>query len=140
MDTLRRPMKLASLAFTALAIVLAINAPSQVQARGGSGGGGGHSGGGGMHEGFGGHDGFGGHEGFGGHHGFDGRRDFGRGEHRRFGSGPDFFYDGDYPDVYEGDDPDATGDAGPAYWCPSYGAYYPSVTSCPESWEPVPAS
>jgi hypothetical protein len=30
----------------------------------------------------------------------------------------------------------------PTYWyyCPSYGAYYPYVTSCPESWVPVPAS
>ena len=138
MDRLRRPKKLASLAFTALAIVLAINAPSQVQARGGSGGGGGHSGGGGMHEGFGGHEGFGMHDGFGGrdgfdgHHDFDGRRHFDRGEHRRFGFGSDFSSDGDYPD--------ATGDADPAYWCPSYGEYYPTVTSCPESWEPVPAS
>ena len=126
MDKLRRPKKLASMAFTALAIVLAINAPSQVQARGGHGGGGGHSGGSGMHEGF------GGHEGFEGRDGFDGRRDFDRGEHRRFGFGPDFFYDGDYPD--------ASGVQKPAYYCSSYGAYYPSVTSCPEAWEPVPAS
>ena len=30
----------------------------------------------------------------------------------------------------------------PTYWyyCTSYGAYYPYVTSCPESWVPVPAS
>jgi hypothetical protein len=27
------------------------------------------------------------------------------------------------------------------YWyCPSYGAYYPSVASCPDTWVPVPAS
>jgi hypothetical protein len=130
-DTLRRPMKLASMAFTVLAIVLAIGSPSQVQARGG--GGGGHSGGSGMHDGFGGHDGFSGHDGFGGRDGFGGHRDFnGHREHRRFGFGSDFFDDGDYPD--------AAGDQEPAYWCPSYGAYYPSVTSCPESWEPVPAS
>jgi len=30
----------------------------------------------------------------------------------------------------------------PTYWyyCPSYGAYYPYVSSCSESWVPVPAS
>ena len=30
----------------------------------------------------------------------------------------------------------------PTYWyyCPSYGTYYPYVSSCPESWLPVPAS
>jgi hypothetical protein len=28
-----------------------------------------------------------------------------------------------------------------AYWyfCPSYGAYYPSVPTCPQAWVPVPA-
>ena len=27
------------------------------------------------------------------------------------------------------------------YWyCPSYGAYYPSVQSCPDEWVPVPTS
>lgn len=28
----------------------------------------------------------------------------------------------------------------PTYWyfCPSYGAYYPNVPSCPEPWVPVP--
>ena len=30
----------------------------------------------------------------------------------------------------------------PVYWyyCPSYGAYYPNVTSCPDAWVPVPGS
>jgi len=126
MDKLRRPKKLASIAFTALAIVLAINASSPVRAMGGHGSGGGHSGGSGMH------DGFGGNDGFDGRGGFDGHRGFERGEHRRLGFGPDFSYDGDYPD--------ASGDQEPAYYCPSYMAYYPSVTSCPEAWEPVPAS
>lgn len=30
----------------------------------------------------------------------------------------------------------------PVYWyyCPSYGAYYPYVPSCPEPWVPIPAS
>ena len=45
------------------------------------------------------HDGFGGNDGFDGRGGFDGRRGFERGEHRRLGSGPDFSYDGDYPDA-----------------------------------------
>jgi hypothetical protein len=29
----------------------------------------------------------------------------------------------------------------PTYWyfCPSYGAYYPNVPTCPEPWMPVPA-
>ena len=127
MDKLKRAKKLASMAFTALAIVLAISAPSQVRAMGGHGGGGGHSGGGGMH------GGFDGHGGFEGHHGFDGHRDFDRGEHRDFGFGSDFSYGGDYPETY-------SDDQAPAYYCPSYDAYYPSVTSCPETWEPVPAS
>ena len=26
------------------------------------------------------------------------------------------------------------------YYCPSYGAYYPSVQTCPDPWVPVPAS
>jgi hypothetical protein len=120
MDKLRRSKKVAFMAFTALAIVLAISAPSQVRARGGQGSGGGHSGGSAMHD------------GFDGHHDFDGRHDFDRGEHLRFGFGPDFSYDGDYPE--------GSGDQAPAYYCPSYDAYYPSVTSCPEAWEPVPAS
>lgn len=31
--------------------------------------------------------------------------------------------------------------AAPAYWyfCPSYGAYYPTVSACPQPWVPVPA-
>jgi hypothetical protein len=132
MEKLKGPKKFTSMALTAVAIVLAINAPSQVQAAGGHGGGGGHSGGSGMHDGFGGHDGFDGRDGFDGHHGFDGHRDFGRREHRGFGFGSDFTDDGDYPETYS--------DQAPAYYCPSYDAYYPSVTSCPESWEPVPAS
>lgn len=95
MDKLRRSKTLASMAFTALAIVLAISAPSQVRARGGQGSGGGHSGGSAMHDGF---------------------------------------------DKYDGDYAEGSGDQAPAYYCPSYDAYYPSVTSCPEAWEPVPAS
>jgi hypothetical protein len=104
--------KLFSMAFAGLAILLAVSGPSQAVAMGGHGGG--HSGGSEMHG------------GFNGHHGFDGHHDF-RGEHRRFGFAPVYPYYG-YP--------------APTYWyyCQSYGAYYPSVTSCPEGWVPVPAS
>ena len=88
MDKRKGPKKFASMALIALAIALAISAPSQVRAMDAHGGGGGHSGGSGMR------DGFGGRDGFDGHHGFDAHRDFGRGEHRRFGFGSDFTYDG----------------------------------------------
>jgi hypothetical protein len=59
-----------------------------------------------------------------GHHDFDGHRDFDRFGHDRF----QFGFGGGYED--------------PAYWyyCPTYGAYYPNVASCPETWIPVPAS
>lgn len=62
------------------------------------------------------------------HHGFDGHHD-----HFRFG--PVFPYYGYYPPYY--------GYPAPAYgyyYCPSYGTYYPNVTTCPETWVPVPAS
>jgi hypothetical protein len=123
MDKLRRPKKLASMVFAALAIVLAVNGPSQARAMGGGhGSGGGHSGGSDMHH------------GFDGHHDFDAHHDFDRDGHRRFGFGPVFPYYGYYPPAY--------GYEAPAYWyyCPSYGAYYPSVESCPEAWVPIPAS
>jgi hypothetical protein len=125
-NTLKRPKKLVSIVFSALAIVLAAIGPSQALAMGGHGFGGGHSGGSGMH------DGFDGRHGFDGHHGFDGRHDFDRGGHRRFGFGPVFPYYGYYPPTY--------GDQAYWYYCPSYGAYYPNVASCPEAWVPVPAS
>ena len=116
--------KMAFVALAALAIVLAVNAPSQA-AMGGGGHGfeGGHPGGAGEHH------------GFDGHHDFDGRHfDHDR---FRFGFGPVFPYYG-YP--YYGDYPPAS--ETPAYWyyCPSYGAYYPNVVSCPDAWVPVPAS
>ena len=120
---------MAFVAFAALAIVLAVNGPSQAQAMGGHGFGGGHAGGAAEHHGF------DGQHGFDGHHGFDGRHfDHDR---FRFGFGPVFPYYG-YP--YYGDYPSASDT--PAYWyyCPSYGAYYPNVSSCPDAWVPVPAS
>jgi hypothetical protein len=108
------------LAVAVLAIVLAVTAPSQAAGVGGHGFGGGHPGGAAVHNGFDGHH-------FDGHH-FEGRH-----FDRRFGVGPVFPYYGYYP--YYG--------YSPGYWyyyCPSYGDYYPNVTSCPEAWVPVPAS
>jgi hypothetical protein len=119
MDNLKRLNKMAFVALTALAIVFAANGPSQARGAGGHG-----FGSSGMHQGSEAHHGFEGHHEFDGHHGFGG--------HRRFGFGPVFPYYGYYP----------YGDRAPAYWyyCPSYGAYYPSVPTCPEAWVPVPAS
>jgi len=122
MDRLKRPKTVGFMALAALAIVLAVSGPSE--AMGGHGSGGGHSGGSGTH------GGFDGHHGFDGRHNFDGRHDFDR--HRRFGFGPFVPYYGYYPPAY--------GDQAYWYYCPSYGAYYPSVASCPEAWVPVPAS
>lgn len=114
MDKLRRARGLMFVALAALAIVLAVNAPSQARGMSGHGFGGGHPGGGFAHHDFGGHPGF--HGGFG------------------LGFGPVYPYYGYYPPAY--------GYAAPSYWyyCRSYGAYYPSVGSCPEEWVPVPAS
>src|SRR5882724_11633569 len=116
--------RIAFVAFAALTIVLAVSAPSHAEGIGGHGGGAmEHHGSEGHH--FEGHD-FDGHH-FGGHD-FD-RRHF---EGRGFWLGPVFPY---YPPVY------SPNEVAPGYWyyCPSYGAYYPSVTSCPEPWETVPA-
>ena len=118
--------RIAFVAFAALTMVLAVSAPSQAQGVRGHGFEGRHGGGAMEHHGFEGHH-FDGHE---GHHspghGFD-RRHF---EERRFGFVPVFPYF--YSAPYE---------VAPSYWyyCPSYGAYYPSVTSCPEAWVTVPA-
>jgi len=88
-----------------------------------------------MHHGFEGGHGGGARE----HHGFEGRHfeghDFDRHhfEGRGFGFGPFFPYYAPYGYAPYG--------VAPSYWyyCPSYGAYYPSVTSCPEAWVTVPA-
>jgi hypothetical protein len=121
MEQVRHPKRLVFVALAALTIVLALTAPSQAAGSGGHGSQGGHPGGGVTHPAFDGHH-------FEGHH-FDGRH-FDRGFHDRFGFGvaPVFPYDSYY--------------ATPGYWyyCPSYGAYYPSVTSCPDPWVPVPGS
>jgi len=77
---------------------------------------------------------------FQGHRAFDGRRFDGRGfDHRfhRFHSGPVIVA----PFVWSFGDPAYTYEP-PAtnywYYCPSYGAYYPSVQSCPVPWVTVP--
>jgi hypothetical protein len=131
----RELKKLAVVTFATFAMVLAINAPSEA-AGGGHGGGssGGHSGGfSGGHPGFEGHHGFDGHR-FDGHH-FDGRF------HHGFVAGSVYPYYG-YGYAPYGDYPPAYGYDTPMYYwyCPSYGAYYPSVDSCPDAWQPVPAS
>jgi len=117
-------------AFAALAIVLAGSAPSHAEGVRGHGFEGGHGGGAMEHHGFDGHH-FEGH-GLDGHH-FAGH-DFDRRHFEGHGSwlGPVFPY---YPPVYSPDE------VARSYWyyCPSYDAYYPSVTSCPEPWETLPA-
>jgi len=119
-NKIRASRKVTVLALAVLAIVLAAIAPGPAWARGG-GHGGGHPGGFAGHHGFVGHPGFVGHHGFDGHHGFVGRGGFG------FGVAPFYPYYGYYPYATPGN----------WYYCPSYGAYYPSVGTCPESWVPV---
>src|SRR5919198_4599983 len=114
MDTLRRPKKMAFVALVALAMVLAVNAPSQARVFGGQGSEGDHSRGAFGHPGFSGHS-FEGHH-FEGHH-FDGHPFDGR-VHGRFAFVPFPSY-GYYP--YYGYEPDYGYDAAPDYWyyCPS---------------------
>src|SRR6266851_656246 len=98
MNKLTRSKKLAFVTLATLAIVLAVNAPSQAREMAGHGFGGGHPGGPGVHQSF------GGHQGFNGHRGFD------RGGHGRFrfGFAPVYPYYGYYPPIY--------GYEAPAYW------------------------
>ena len=83
------------------------------------------------HDGFHGAPPFPGHPGAFEHHGPDGHREFHRDVHGRIviGVGPWFYW---APPAY------AYAPA-PTYWyyCPSAGAYYPYVASCPEPWVPV---
>jgi hypothetical protein len=132
MDKRTGPKKMAFLAVAALAMVLAVNAPSQAADVGGHGFGGGHPGGAVVHHGF-------DRQHFDRQH-FDGRhfdgRHFDRGVHGRLGFG--------FVPVlpYYGYDPYYSYDQSPGYWyyCPSYGAYYPNVATCPEPWVPIPTS
>ena len=107
--------KLSSIALVGLAIVLAAASPSYAAA--------GHGG-----PGFSGHE---GHEGFEGHHGPDDRHDFDRRGQGGVFIGAPLFWGPDDPGSYT-DSPSTW------YYCPSYGAYYPTVPSCPEAWVPVP--
>jgi hypothetical protein len=122
--TLKRPLSLKNfVAVVATAVlVLAVAAPGVVFAAGGHGGGGAHGG-------FGGHPGFVGHSGHPGH--FRGSRGF-------VVVAPGFGYSPYYP-YYAPDYSDyAPAPSGYWYYCPSAGAYYPYVGSCPEAWVPVP--
>lgn len=87
----------------------------------------------------------GGHPGaFVAHRGFEGHRDFDRDHHSRVfvSVGPSFYWGPAYP--YAWGYPPAAAYVPPpqSYWyyCPSMGAYYPYVSSCPEAWVPVPAT
>src|SRR5262249_41093351 len=104
--------KLSSLTLVGFAIVLAAVAPSYAAEGHGGHGVSGHSMGGHVE----------------GHHAFDNRDHF---EHRgrdRVFFGVPFYGAPDYSYAY----PSST------YWyCPSYGAYYPAVSSCPDDWVPV---
>ena len=128
MSNFQQLKKLALVACATFAIVLAINGPSEAANGGHSGDSrGGHVDG---------HSGFDAHHGFEGHHGFDRHHDF----DGRFRGGfvyPYYGYGAPYYENY----PAYSYDAPSYYWyCPSYGAYYPSVESCPDAWQPVPAS
>jgi hypothetical protein len=78
------------------------------------------------------------------HRRFEERRDFHRwGSSRVFiGVGPSISWGPAPAYVFGGYPAPAYGYAPPppTYWyfCPSYGAYYPNVPSCPEPWVPVP--
>ena len=121
MNKLSRVRAFASVALVAVAIVLAASAPSQEQRGGGGHGGGGHEGGRGDE-----------------HRDFDGHHDFGEGRDFHRGRGGSFFFN----DPYYGTYPSPDGYATPEYWyyCPSYGDYYPNVSSCPDPWVPEPSS
>jgi hypothetical protein len=110
--------KLSRIALVGLAVVLAAASPSYAAA--------GHGGHGFSHS-AGGHV-EGGHPGFAEHHGFDGRGHFDRRDRGGAFVGVPFYWAPGYSDPSS------------SYWyyCPSYGAYYPTVPSCPESWVPVP--
>ena len=74
-------------------------------------------------------------------HRFEARRFDHGGLHRGFRGGAVIvapFYWPSYP--YAADPGYVYQTPAPTYWyyCPSYGAYYPNVQSCPEPWVPVP--
>ena len=77
------------------------------------------------------------HRGFEDHHGFERRGGFDRRSHGGVFIGVPFDSAPADPDEYT----PAYAPPEPAYWyyCPSYGAYYPTVPSCSEAWVPVAA-
>jgi hypothetical protein len=144
---MRHPKSLAGVLAAALAIVVMMTGPGLALAASG------HNGGSGAHGGAGSHGGAGmrgggavppgghvGHGAFEGRH-FDGRhferRDFDRHHFDgRFGGGVVFAPIIPFGGYYDYDP------APPPYWyyCPTYGAYYPYVNSCPVPWVAVPPS
>lgn len=105
--------RFSSIVLVALALVLGAASPSYAAVGHGGPGFSGHSAGG--------H--FDGNQGFEGHHGFDGGHAFHHGGHGGVFIGAPFYWAPGYPTYW--------------YFCPSYGAYYPTVPSCPEAWVPV---
>ena len=71
------------------------------------------------------------------HRGFEGHRGFGRGGvfvgvAPSFGWGAAYRYGGYVGPSYAYAPPQT-----PSYYCPTYGAYYPSVATCPVPWVPT---
>ena len=124
---------IAAVALLVVAVVFASAGLSQARPSGGHGSAGGHAA-----ARVDGHHGFPGQSGFQGRQGFEGHREFHRGGRGRvfvgvapLFVGPAFAFGGAY-------DPGDGAPAPPTYWyCPSAGAYYPDVPSCPEPWVPV---
>jgi len=115
---------LASTVFVALGLVLAVTAPSQAaQGHGGVARAAEHRGA--VEQ-----RGFENRRGFEEHRGFEARRGFGRAG-GFVGVGPSFGWGYASPDYAYAPAPAY------AYYCPTYGAYYPNVGSCPVQWIPV---
>ena len=119
--------KLSAIALVGVSIILAAASPSYAATRHGGQGSFGHSAGGHLE----------GHGGFEGHHGFDGRGNFDRRGHGGAFIGVPFYWAPDYSDSYPPAYPYSPPSSTYWYYCPSYGAYYPTVPSCPEAWVPV---
>jgi hypothetical protein len=125
-------MKLGGVGLVVIAVILVATAPGDARP---------HHGGQG-----------GGHDHGGGHH--DGHRGFHRDHHGHVIIGGPFFFGPVYPyydaPYYAYAPPPVVVQTPPvyvqpppqSYWyfCPSFGAYYPTVRSCPEPWLPVPAT
>ena len=130
--------QIVAVALVVVGIVFALVDSSQARPSGGHGSAGGHAGA--RVEG---HRGFQGQSGFQGRQGFEGHREFHRGGRVFVGVaplfvGPAYAYGWAYDPGYVDSPPVYSAPAPPTYWyCPSAGAYYPDVPSCPEAWVPV---